>query len=142
MLSLRQSIVHRRSFLVAAASLIGASSFVRLSQGAALDATRAVHPHRDADTTPSGENSAQAIDLKTIDATRQLSSVRLSDGTYRLTMASGSTASFAEFNLHFKIDSSARGPNKGKPVLVPSGMKHDRAYVVFSNPRELDVFFS
>lgn len=42
-----------------------------------------------------------------------------------------------ELNLRIKVDSSATGPNGGKPVLIPAGGQGDRMSVVFSNPAEI-----
>jgi cytochrome c len=64
-------------------------------------------------------------------------SIRSSNDGYRLTMASGATVSLSEFNLHFKTDSSERGPVKGRPVLLRTGMQGDRATIIFSDPSEI-----
>ena len=45
-----------------------------------------------------------------------------------------------EFNLRLKTDSSALGPQAGKPVIVGAGMQGDRASVVFAAPAEISGF--
>lgn len=77
------------------------------------------------------------MNLKTIGPMREVVSIRSSNNGYRLTMASGATVSFSEFNLHFKTDSSERGPVKGRPVLLRTGMQGDRATIIFSDPSEI-----
>src|SRR2546425_8494768 len=61
-------------------------------------------------------------------------------GEYRLAMASGATRRFLEVNLRFKTDSTAYGPDRDRPVLLPAGMRGDRAQVIFSGPDELKRF--
>ena len=45
-----------------------------------------------------------------------------------------------EFNIRFKTDSSEFGPERGKPVIVGSGMQGDRASIVFAAPNEISNF--
>lgn len=59
---------------------------------------------------------------------------------YEVTTADGETFPFWEFNLRFKVDSGAEGPAPGKPVMAPSGMMGDRAFVVFAAPGEISAF--
>ncbi len=59
---------------------------------------------------------------------------------YALTMASGAQHRYPEFNLRFKTDSSKNGPERGKPALLPAGMRGDRAQVIFASPEELKRF--
>jgi hypothetical protein len=127
------SSVHRRSFLVITAGLAGALSFTRRSQAKELNATR---PQPKATL---GQRGATSLNLKTIGPTQQVVSIRSSNNGYRLTMASGATASFSEFNLHFKTDSSERGPVKGRPVLLSTGMQGDRATIIVSDPSEIGL---
>lgn len=79
-------------------------------------------------------------DLKEADSGSQVTAIRYCGDTYRLTMADGKTHAFWEFNLRFKTDGSAQGPSAGKPVLVGTGMRGDRAAVVFSRPEEISGF--
>jgi len=127
------SSVHRRSFLVTTASLAGALSFARRSQANELSAARS-QPGASL-----GQRGTSTLNLKTIGPMQQVVSIRSSNNGYRLTMASGTTASFSEFNLHFKVDSSERGPLKGRPVLLSTGMQGDRASIVFSDPSEIGL---
>ena len=54
----------------------------------------------------------------------------------------GDTAPYWEYNLRLKSDSSPQGPAAGKPVIVGSGMRGDRASVVFSKPEEISKFIT
>ena len=45
-----------------------------------------------------------------------------------------------EFNIRFKTDSSEFGPERGKPVIVGSGMHGDRASIGFAAPHEISNF--
>jgi cytochrome c len=45
-----------------------------------------------------------------------------------------------EFNIRFKTDSSEFGPERGKPVIVGSGMQGDRASIVFAAPNAISNF--
>lgn len=58
-------------------------------------------------------------------------------GEYRLRMANGAERRIAEFDLRLKTDASTYGPERGKPVLLPAGMRGDRAQLIFSGPEEL-----
>jgi cytochrome c len=78
--------------------------------------------------------------LKEAGAGSQVTAIRYCGDTYRLTMADGKIHAFWEFNLRFKTDGSAAGPSAGKPVLVGTGMRGDRAAVVFSRPEEISGF--
>ena len=127
----RRPTVHRRSFLVTAAGLAGALSFVRQGQANELNA---IGPQSQASLRQRG---ALTLNLKTIGPMQEVVSIRSSNNGYQLTMASGATASFSEFNLQFKTDSSERGPFKSRPVLLPTGMQGDRATIVFSDPSEI-----
>lgn len=60
--------------------------------------------------------------------------------TYRVTTAAGRIFKFWEFNLRLKTDSSAKGPPSGSPVLIGSGMRGDRASLVFASPAEISPF--
>jgi len=60
--------------------------------------------------------------------------------TYTVATADGATHEIWDFNLRFKTDASARGPEPGKPVLLGAGMRGDRAFVVFTSPAEISGF--
>ena len=47
---------------------------------------------------------------------------------------------FTESNLRFRTDSSATGPHREKPVIIPTGMMGDRASVFFAAPDEISTF--
>ena len=127
----RRRSVHRRSFLVTTVGLVGALSFARRAQANELTATRS-QPEASL-----GQRGAPPLNLKTIGPMHEVVSIRSSNNGYRLTMASGATVSLSEFNLHFKTDSSERGPVKGRPVLLRTGMQGDRATIIFSDPSEI-----
>ena len=61
-------------------------------------------------------------------------------GEYTLTMANGDRHRYPEFNLRFKTDSSRVGPERGKPALLPGGMRGDRAFVIFSGLDDVKRF--
>jgi cytochrome c len=82
----------------------------------------------------------QLEDLKKLDAAQQVTAIRYCKGSYFVTTAAGKTIPYWEFNLRFKTDASANGPAKGKPALTDSGMRGDRAFVVFSAPGEISAF--
>lgn len=60
--------------------------------------------------------------------------------TYTITTAAGQTIKYWEFNLRLKTDSSGKGPPEGAPALVGSGMRGDRASLVFASPAEISPF--
>lgn len=78
--------------------------------------------------------------LKEAGVDSQVTAIRYCGDTYRLTTADGKTHAFWEFNLRFKTDGSADGPAVGKPVIVGTGMRGDRAAVVFSRPEEISDY--
>lgn len=78
--------------------------------------------------------------LKQAPAENQVKTMRYCRDSYFVTLATGETVPFWEFNLRLKTDSSTNGPAKGKPVLVGAGMRGDRASVVFANPDEIGRF--
>ena len=78
--------------------------------------------------------------LKQARTDAQVKSIHYCDDTYTVTTAAGKTRKFWEFNLRFKTDSSAQGPNKDEPVLVGQGMQGDRAQIVFTSANEMAAF--
>jgi cytochrome c len=84
--------------------------------------------------------SAAPADLKRADADSLVASLSHCGDTYTLKTAAGKTHRIWEFNLRIKIDSSARGPEPGKPVLIGAGMRGDRANIVFATPGEISKF--
>lgn len=71
--------------------------------------------------------------LKTAGPNEQVSAIRHCKNTFFVTTADGKQRPFWGPNLRLKVDSSASGPQGGKPVLLPAGMQGDRASVVFPN---------
>ena len=92
--------------------------------------------------SPGGEMMAppSPLDLKTIDATRQIAAIRYCGDTYRVTTLAGETHDIWEFNLRLKTDSSSMGPPAGHPVLLPASMMGDRAFAIFASPSEISPF--
>ena len=79
-------------------------------------------------------------DLKQAPPEARVAAIRHCGDTYFVTDGSGSAMPFWEFNLRFKTDSGASGPEPGKPVLVGAGMQGDRVQVVFAHPKEISRF--
>jgi len=84
--------------------------------------------------------SQQPENLRQLGPENQVTAVRYCKDSYFVTLASGETLPFWEFNLRFKTDSSVNGPEKGKPVLIGAGMRGDRAAVVFPRPGDISKF--
>ncbi|MEK8004618.1 cytochrome C [Burkholderia contaminans] len=78
--------------------------------------------------------------LKAAGAASQLTAIHYCGDTYRLSTADGKLHTFWEFNLRFKTDGSVDGPRPGTPVLVGTGVRGDRAAVIFSRPEEISGF--
>jgi len=87
-----------------------------------------------------GMMSAELPSLKQMTPDQQIASIRYCGDTYSVTTGTGQTQQFWERNLRFKTDSSADGPPKGKPALLPAGMMGDRASVIFADPSEISAF--
>jgi cytochrome c len=79
-------------------------------------------------------------DLKSIGPESQVTAIRYCGDTYQVRTAAGETLPFWEFNLCFKTDSSAKGPPKGRPALLPASMMGDRVFVIFAAPGEISAF--
>jgi len=88
----------------------------------------------------SSATAADPADFSNPPPGNQVTALRYCRDTYRVTTAAGETFKFWEFNLRFKTDSSSKGPPKGRPVIVGSGMRGDRASLVFATPAEISVF--
>src|SRR3989441_7854439 len=87
-----------------------------------------------------GMMASARADLKTLGPERRVRAIRHCGDGYHVTTEDSRTVPFWEFNLRFKTDSTPRGPERGKPVLVPGGMQGDRAQVVFSGLDDLKRF--
>ncbi len=84
-------------------------------------------------------HQGRITDLKAVPPDHQVETVGYCKGVYHLKVKDGSTFEFQEFNLRFKTDSGPNGPHPGAPVLVPAGMRGDRAFLVFAEPDEMRV---
>ena len=76
-------------------------------------------------------------DLKKAGPERQVRAIRLCHDSYFVTKADGKIAVFWEPNLRFETDSSALGPPRGVPAIMPAGMMGDRASIIFAAPEEI-----
>jgi cytochrome c len=76
-------------------------------------------------------------DLKKVDPERQVRIIRLCRDSYFVTKADGKVSVFWEPNLRFETDSSALGPPRGMPAIMPAGMMGDRASIIFAAPEEI-----
>jgi len=101
---------------------------------AAAEATRAGEP------PPEGAQGPGPLDLRQLGPERRVAGLSHCGDTYTLTTEAGETLKYWEFNLRFKTDTSDRGPEPGKPVLLPGGMMGDRGQVVFAAPAEISAF--
>lgn len=72
-------------------------------------------------------------DLSSPGPNRRIKEIRHCHDAYYVTTADGAQYPFWETNLRIKVDTSARGPKSGEPVLLRAGMVGDRVSVVFSN---------
>jgi cytochrome c len=61
-------------------------------------------------------------------------------GVYTVKSYGGAARKLNEFDVRLKSDSSARGPEPGKPVVVPAGGSGDRVNIIFSSPREISGY--
>lgn len=77
--------------------------------------------------------------LRNVTADQVVQRIEYCRSEYRLMMASGQ-AQVREVNLRFKTDASTYGPEPGKPVLLPAGMRGDRLQVIFAGLDDLKGF--
>lgn len=82
----------------------------------------------------------RALNLKTLKSNNRITAIRLCRDTYTVVTEKGETHRFWEFNVRFKTDGSTNGPKPGHPVIIPAGMRGDRAYVVFASPAEISAY--
>jgi cytochrome c len=85
-------------------------------------------------------SGGEKLDLKDTIAKQQVTAIRYCGDAYFVTLETGATFTFWEFNLRFKTDSSQGGPPKGRPTIVRAGMMGDRAFIVFAGPEEMSTF--
>ena len=91
-------------------------------------------------THEDGMMQREMMDLSSLAADRQVTSLRYCDGLYIVTTGAGNAVEFPEFDLRFKTDASEMGPPAGTPALLPAGMMGDRAFVIFAEPEEISRF--
>jgi hypothetical protein len=75
--------------------------------------------------------------LRDLPEQQRVTAIGYCRGAYDVALADGSVRTFKEYDLAFKIDSSASGPHPARPALIPSGRVGDRAFVVFAVLDEL-----
>jgi cytochrome c len=78
--------------------------------------------------------------LKGVASSVLVTAIRSCGDSYFVTTADGTTKAFWEFNLRFKTNSTAEGPDPGKPVILRAGMAGDRASVIFASFKEISAF--
>ena len=83
---------------------------------------------------------SRATNLRELEPNNQIASIGHCGDTYTIATRSGETHQFWEFNVRFKSDGSKDGPRPNQPVLIPSGMRGDRVFVIFSAPGEISAF--
>lgn len=76
-------------------------------------------------------------DLSALGADFRIRAIRHCRDANYIATAGGAALPFWETNVRIKVDTSARGPGNGTPVLMRSGMAGDRVSVVFSSLAEL-----
>ena len=81
----------------------------------------------------------EAPNLRQLTPDQRVTSIAHCGDTYIVTTGDGQKMDYWERNLRFKTDSSADGPEKGKPALLPAGMMGDRASVIFAEPSEISA---
>lgn len=87
-----------------------------------------------------GMGAPRLMDLGAPAANQRVDAIRYCGDAYYVTLGTGKTYTFWEFNLRFKSDSSDEGPPRGQPAIIPSGMQGDRAFVIFADPGEISDF--
>ena len=75
--------------------------------------------------------------LRDVEPQGQVRAIRYCRDSYFVTLGTGRTIPFWEFNLRFKTNGGAEGPTPGKPVILRAGMRGDRASIVFASPEEI-----
>jgi cytochrome c len=75
--------------------------------------------------------------LSLVENNQRIKDIHHCRDAYYVTTADGAQFPFWETNVRMKTDSSARGPKKGEPVLLSSGMTGDRVSIVFSSLADL-----
>ena len=112
-------------------------AYLKLTSQSGVASPRSVGRARGARGASASERMAN---LKAVKPTQQVVAIRYCGDTYRVTTATGETEPFWEFNLRFKTDSSEFGPMIGRPALLRASMQGDRAFVIFTSPKEISSF--
>ncbi len=71
---------------------------------------------------------------------QQVEAIDYCQGVYRVVTKQGAPVEYPEFDLRFKTDASAGGPQPGTAVLIKAGMRGDRGFVIFSSPEVLTTY--
>lgn len=79
-------------------------------------------------------------DLKAPPDDHHVRAVSYCRGTYTVELTTGASFQYREFNLRIKTDGSEKGPAAASPVMIPSGMMGDRAFLIFARPAEISAF--
>lgn len=87
-----------------------------------------------------GMGGDRLMDLAQPAPNQQVTAIRYCKDAYHVTLGTGKTYTFWEFNLRFKSDSSDNGPPEGQPTILRAGMQGDRAFVIFADPGEISDF--
>jgi cytochrome c len=85
-------------------------------------------------------SQARLESLRDVEPQGQVRAIRYCRDSYFVTLGTGKTFPFWEFNLRFKTDGSGTGPAPGQPVILHAGMRGDRASIVFASPDEISKF--
>lgn len=78
--------------------------------------------------------------LRNVVADQIVKEIAYCRGEYRLTMGNGDTRRVPEINVRLKTDRTSYGPEAGKPVLLPAGMRGDRVQIIFNSLEDLKQF--
>lgn len=79
-------------------------------------------------------------DLKALPDDHHVRAVSYCQGAYTVELTTGASFRYLEFNLRFKTDGGEKGPAAASPVIIPSGMSGDRAFLIFAKPSEISAF--
>ena len=142
-----------RTVLLCCLSAIGASGPLASNRGFTCDveerrayldtvseAKAAQGAHRDTGVATNSQSDKQ--NLKNVPRQAQVMAVGHCEEMYRVKTADGKVDEIPESNLRFKTDSGELGPRPGRPVIVRSGMRGDRALLVFARPSEISSFIT
>ncbi len=110
-----------------------------------LEAAQAKSSGEASDKSPGGGmmggmQGGRMLNLNEPTSKQRVTAISYCGDAYRVTLGTGETFTFWEFNLRFKTDSSRDGPASGAPAIVGQGMMGDRAQVVFASPAEISAF--